>query len=119
MSTSQPRQDDPLVRMHVVTGGRHEPSRNHFNLHTLVISRPELPLAELRHEARQVVELCLPGALSVAEISAYLTLPVSVVLILLVDLMDSSHITIHSQIPRAVPPPRATMEAVLAGLQRI
>jgi len=116
--------DSGLVRPYVVTGGRSAPSRNHFDQVTLVIAGPpELPRTHLGPEHRRVLELCEPGALSVAEISGHLGLPLSVLRILLADLMESGHITTRAG--RVEDPPlaqrldRTLLEAVLAGLRAL
>lgn len=111
--------DGGLVRPYVVTGGRSAPSRNHFDHLTLVIVRPEAPRSHLTAERRRVVELCLPGALSVAEISAHLGLPVSVLCFPLADLMDSGHITTRAPIPPAKQLDPDLLKAVLHGLRAL
>lgn len=119
MTAPRRGRDSGLVRPYVVTGGRSAPSRNHFDHHTLVISRPETPRSHLTAEHRRVVELCLPGALSVAEISSYLGLPVSVLCFPLADLMDSGHITTRAPIPPAQLSDPDLLKAVLHGLRRL
>jgi hypothetical protein len=80
-----------LVRPHVVTGGRAHPTRNVFDLVTLVVAVGEP--AGLTPEKRRIVTLCRGGALSVVEIAGHLHLPVGVTRVLLSDLMDSGHVT--------------------------
>lgn len=116
--------DSGLVRPYVVTGGRSAPSRNHFDQVTLVVAgQSGLPTGHLGPEHRRVLRLCQPGALSVAELSAHLGLPLSVLRILLADLMEGGHITTRAS--RAATPPlaqrldRTLLEAVLAGLRAL
>ncbi|MBA9006891.1 MULTISPECIES: DUF742 domain-containing protein [Thermomonospora] len=94
-----PHNRKALVRPHVVTGGRAHPTRNIFDLVTLVIAAPGDPAAQLTPEQRRIVRLCQGGALSVAEVAGHLSLPVSVVKVLLSDLVDSGHITTRAAGP--------------------
>lgn len=120
MTPPRPRgKEGGLVRPYVVTGGRSSASRNHFDLATLVISHSDLSRTGLTPEQRRVVELCLPGALSAAEISGHLGLPLGVLRILLADLMDSGHITTRAPIPAAQRPGKILLEEVLRGLRAL
>ncbi|RFS84976.1 DUF742 domain-containing protein [Actinomadura spongiicola] len=87
------RNERALVRPHVVTGGRAHPSRNVFDVVTLVFATGDLPRTGLSPEKVRIVELCLGGALSVAEVAGHLGLPVGVTKVLLSDLVDSGHLT--------------------------
>ncbi|ADI06372.1 hypothetical protein SBI_03251 [Streptomyces bingchenggensis BCW-1] len=100
-----------------MTDGRAYPTRNTFDLVTLVMAHPDRPLAGLSPEKRRVMELCLGGALSVAEVAGYLQLPVSVTKVLLGDLVDSGHITTRSPIPTAELPDIQLLQEVLDGLR--
>jgi hypothetical protein len=110
------RPERALVRPHVVTGGRAHPTRNIFDLVTLV-SATRTRATGLSPEKRRVMELCQGGALSVAEVAAHLALPVSVTKVLLSDLVDSGHV-----VTRASPAERDQTEdqllrEVLNGLR--
>lgn len=105
----------PLVRPHVVTGGRAHPTRNIFDLVTLVMAaRSEV--VGLNPEKRRVMELCRGGALSVAEVAGHLDLPVSVTKVLLSDLVDSGHIVTRS-VPETGRPSDRLLQEVLDGLR--
>ena len=60
------------MRSYVVTDGRAHPTRNTLDLVTLVIAAADRPLAGLSPEKRRLMELCRPGALSVAEVAGHL-----------------------------------------------
>ncbi|SUB54209.1 Protein of uncharacterised function (DUF742) [Nocardia brasiliensis] len=69
-------------------------------------------------DTRRVVNLCSRrGALSIAEIAAYLDLPPSVVKIVAADLMDSGHLV--SPTPAEHLPEIALLEEVLNGLRAL
>ncbi|MEV0259831.1 DUF742 domain-containing protein [Streptomyces sp. NPDC050617] len=112
-----PGRDKGLVRPYVVTDGRAYPTRNTFDLVTLVMAHGDRPLGGLSPEKRRLMDLCLGGALSVAEVSGHLMLPVSVVKVLLGDLVDSGHITTRSPIPSAQLPEAQLLQEVLDGLR--
>ncbi|MFH8366600.1 DUF742 domain-containing protein [Streptomyces sp. NPDC018031] len=111
------REERGLVRPYVVTDGRAHPSRNTFDLVTLVMAYGDRPLSGLSPEKRKLMELCLGGALSVAEVASHLRLPVSVTKVLLSDLVDSGHITTRSPIPSAQLPEAQLLQEVLDGLR--
>jgi hypothetical protein len=113
---SPPRPERALVRPHVVTGGRAHPTRNIFDLVTLVIAG-RMPLGGLSPEKRRVMELCEGGALSVAEVAAYLGLPVSVTKVLLSDLVDSGHIVTRAAVAEPEQPDDHLLREVLDGLR--
>jgi hypothetical protein len=117
---ARPGRSSGLVRPYVVTGGRSAPSRNTFDQVTLVmVFHGDLSRAGLTPEQRAVLDLCAPGALSVAEIGSHLGLPLSVLRIVLADLMESGHITTRSTILTARTLDRGLLEAVLAGLEAL
>ncbi|GLY81208.1 DUF742 domain-containing protein [Actinoallomurus iriomotensis] len=113
---SPPRHDRALVRPHVVTGGRAHPTRNIFDLVTLVIAS-RTQVAGLSPEKRKVMELCQGGALSVAEVAAHLALPVSVTKVLLSDLVDSGHIVTRASAAEPAEPSDHLLREVLDGLR--
>ncbi|SEG92064.1 Protein of unknown function [Thermomonospora echinospora] len=106
-----PRNRKALVRPHVVTAGRARPSRNIFDLVTLVIATSG-GVGPLTPEKRRIVTLCQGGALSVAEVAGHLDLPPSVAKVLLSDLVDSGHITTRANAP-ADPADRSAHERLL------
>ncbi|TYB46801.1 DUF742 domain-containing protein [Actinomadura chibensis] len=114
------RNERALVRPHVVTGGRAHPSRNVFDLVTLVIASggPGPPLTGLSPEKVRIVELCRGGALSVVEISGHLGLPVGLTKVLLSDLVDSGHVSTRAGAPAAAQPSQVSLlQEVLDGLR--
>ncbi|WP_328760409.1 DUF742 domain-containing protein [Streptomyces sp. NBC_00271] len=110
------RERQGLVRPYVVTEGRAHPTRNTLDLVTLVIATDK-NVSALSPEKRRLVQLCRAGALSVAEIAAFLSLPVSVTKVLIGDLVDSSHILTRSPIPSAWLPEAEILQEVLNGLR--
>ncbi|MFG2085344.1 MULTISPECIES: DUF742 domain-containing protein [unclassified Spirillospora] len=127
------RNERALVRPHVVTGGRAHPTRNVFDLVTLVIATGDLPLHSggtaalgprqplsrtgLSPEKLRIVELCRGGALSVVEIAGHLGLPVGVTKVLLSDLVDTGHLTTRAGAPAAQQSQVRLLQEVLDGLR--
>jgi DNA-directed RNA polymerase specialized sigma24 family protein len=110
------RRERALVRPHVVTGGRAHPTRNIFDLVTLVFGISD-EVTGLNPETRRVMDLCRGGVLSVAEIAGHLALPVGIVKVLLSDLVDSGHIAIRAPAPDARLPENRLLREVLDGLR--
>ncbi|GJF32367.1 hypothetical protein KNE206_50670 [Kitasatospora sp. NE20-6] len=117
------------VRPYVITGGRSRPSRNVLALESLVSAVPgaDTSGAELNREHRRILALC-GSLLAVAEISAHLHLPLSVVKVLVGDLWDlgAVHVlppatAVHRSpdVPRAERLPTALLEEVLVGLRQL
>ena len=113
---STPRDDRALVRPHVVTGGRAYPTRNIFDLVTLVMATKARTVG-LSPEKRRVMELCQGGALSVAEVAGHLGLAVGITKVLLSDLVDSGHITTRAPVPETSAPEDRLLREVLDGLR--
>src|SRR5690606_41332324 len=87
---------DHPVRSYVLTSGRAHPSRNTLRPETLVRaveSRPLLSTAS-RME-RELVPLCR-GTLALAEVAAYLQLPVSLVAVVVSGPVDPAHVAKRS-----------------------
>ena len=113
---------DRLVRTYVLTSGRSAPTRNHLDQITLISlsqSARHLGRAHLTPEQRGALDLLAASAQSVAELGAQLSLPLSVLRILLADLMESGHITTQRPITQATTIDAKLLEDVLAGLQRL
>jgi hypothetical protein len=119
-----PRPERALVRPHVVTGGRAHPTRNIFDLVTLIVATSDRVYG-LSPEQRRIVELCQGGTLSVAEIAGHLRLPFSVTKVLLSDLVDHGRITTRApgsaagSVSGSVfgPPTTQLLQEVLDGLR--
>jgi hypothetical protein len=109
----------PLVRPYAVTRGRTKSSRHDLNLITLVVSNAyEQPAMD--PEYTEIVRIC-QYPLSIAEISATLGLPLTVVKILVSDLIDQGYLLFSSP-----PSPMNTdtpdmniLQAVLDGIRRL
>ncbi|MFC5663873.1 DUF742 domain-containing protein [Kitasatospora misakiensis] len=110
--------EDAPERFYVITRGHTQPAgRAALDLVTLIVSRAE-PTPSMPPEHAAILRLC-GSPLSVAEISAYLRLPVSAVTVLLADLVAEERVEARASVPAALLPDRALLEAVMHGLQRL
>ncbi|WP_024799470.1 DUF742 domain-containing protein [Nocardia sp. BMG51109] len=113
---SRHRRDPDLVRAYVRTGGRSRATRV-LDLVTLVVTAQDPPPGSTP-DALRVMSVCSRrGALSIAEIAAYLDLPPSVVKIVASDLLDSGHLVNPAPVDQV--PELALLEEVLHGLRAL
>ena len=108
----------PLVRPFALTGGRTQPGDD-FTLITLVTTvDPDLDTVGLQPEHVSILRRCR-HPLAVAEIAAYLDLPVSIVKILLGDLLKLGRITARPPIQVAQAHDIDLLRKVRDGLRRL
>jgi hypothetical protein len=110
--------NDHPVRPYVLTSGRAHPSRNTIRPETLLVVDPDAPRPVApTTQQKALLEMC-GGMLSLAEAAAHLRLPVSLVVVIASDLVDTGHLQIRSA-PRYTPPPAELLEKVLDGLRKL
>lgn len=103
-------------RLYVITGGRSDPAeRTGLDLVTLIVAR-QAPQLGMQPEHASILRLC-SSPLSVAEISAYLGLPVSLITVLLTDLLTEERVEARS--PAHSLPDIELIEAVIHGLRNL
>ena len=114
-------EDARVVRPYALTRGRTRPGRADLPLEALVrgvagISDPAGTL-----ERRRILELVRGEILSVAELSAHLSLPLGVVRVLVGDLADDGLVVVHSGSPTAASPATnlTVLESVLNGIHSL
>lgn len=107
----------PLVRPYAVTRGRTRGPQVTLQLITLVVATQTITRdsrAQLGPEHLRILSLCHHPT-SVAELSAHLGLPLSIVKILIGDLVDLRLVATRSA---AMPDPHV-LQAVLNGIRRL
>ncbi|GGS55715.1 MULTISPECIES: DUF742 domain-containing protein [Actinokineospora] len=109
----------PLVRPYAMTRGRTRPNAPNLNLVTQVraAGHPADPGA-LSPEHLQILEIC-QAPLSVAEVAAYLDVPLVVVKVLLGDLMERGHVVAGALFQTSDITDTKLLQAVLDGIRRI
>jgi len=107
----------PLVRPYAMTRGRTRSGHAELQMITLVVAMQQVTptlTATLDPEHLQIFSLC-QRATSVAEVSAEMHLPLSVVKILLGDLIESRLVSFRS----AVRPDVKVLQAVINGIRQL
>ncbi|MEV5547054.1 DUF742 domain-containing protein [Streptomyces sp. NPDC052309] len=100
-----------------VIGGEADGERADIDLVTLIVACADPPVSATPEQAA-VLRLC-SAPLSVAELSAYLSLPFSVVTVLLTDLLAAELVQARAPIVRQKVADRSLLEAVMHGLQKL
>ncbi|WP_431985918.1 DUF742 domain-containing protein [Streptomyces griseoflavus] len=103
-------------RLYVVAGPDGE--RADIDLVTLIVARSPDPPPSATPEQAALLRLCA-APLSVAELSAYLSLPFGVVTVLLTEMLTAELVQARSSAVREALPDRSLLEAVMHGLQRL
>ncbi|MES4908508.1 MULTISPECIES: DUF742 domain-containing protein [unclassified Streptomyces] len=110
----------PIVRSFARTGGRTRPTRDEFNLITLIIAtNTDTARHGLEPEHIVILRMCTGTPLSVAEIAARLDMPATVAKVLLGDLLDMGAIHTRAPIALAEAPEIHVLQAVLDGIRRL
>jgi hypothetical protein len=105
-----------LIRPYTVNAGRTRPTVE-LDLLSLVITTGRAT-PDMDSEHIKVLELC-HTPISVAEVAAYIRLPVVVAKVLLADLVDRGAMVTQAPRPSSVATDRVLLEKLLDGLQRI
>ncbi|MGA4843016.1 DUF742 domain-containing protein [Streptomyces sp. G45] len=103
------------ARLYILTG--EDTERAPLDLVTLIVAKGD-PSPTAQPEQSAVLRLC-QTPLSVAEVSAYLALPFSVVTVLLTELLAADLVQARAPIVRSALPDRSLLEAVMHGLQKL
>ncbi|MFG1810707.1 DUF742 domain-containing protein [Streptomyces sp. NPDC049040] len=116
----------PVVRPYAMTRGRtSHAAEAKLDLIALVIAQSDDADADvdddrtLSPEHLDIVERCRLQAVSVAELAADLDLPVGVVRVLIGDLLEGGHATVHQPVPPAELPDESILREVINGLRAL
>ncbi|MFD1658027.1 DUF742 domain-containing protein [Streptomyces caeni] len=104
-------------RLYILTGVTDGGERAPIDLVTLIVASADPPPTATPEQAA-LLRIC-QAPLSVAEISAYLSLPFSVVTVLITDLLAAELVQARAPIARQAMPDRSLLEAVMHGLQKL
>jgi hypothetical protein len=99
----------------VITEGRASPTRRTLELLTLVTA-VRAASRDMSPEKCRVVEVCTGGVLSIAEVAGHLSLPATVVKVLISDLVDTGHILTRAAEPPVELPDDQILLEILNGL---
>jgi len=114
-------EDARVVRPYALTRGRTRPGRADLPLEALVRGVAGISDPAGTPERRRILDLAGAGILSVAELSAHLSLPLGVVRVLVGDLADDGLVVVHSGSPTAASPATnlTVLESVLNGIHSL
>lgn len=108
-----------VVPVFAVTGGRTRSHGRDLPVESLVtVVDPTARTADLQKEYRVIMELAV-RPVSLVEIGAQLRVPVGVARVLVSDLAESGHLTVHTPLPAGSDgsPPAAVLTRLLEGLR--
>ncbi|MFC3999699.1 DUF742 domain-containing protein [Nocardiopsis sediminis] len=108
-----------LVRPYAMTGGRTRPAGSGLDMISIVVAtreRFDWHLLEPEHAA--ILRLC-HRPVSVAELSAQMDIPMTVVKVLLGDLIARGDVLARAPLPPADLPEMNILQAVLDGIRRL
>ncbi|MBV2364905.1 DUF742 domain-containing protein [Streptomonospora nanhaiensis] len=109
----------PLVRPYTVTGGRTRPVDAGLDMISIVVAtRESADAAALEPEHAAILRMC-DRPVSVAELSAQLDLPITVVKVLLGDLITAGDVLARAPLPVSDTPQLDVLQAVLDGIRRL
>jgi hypothetical protein len=110
----------PLVRLFAITRGRGRAARPELNVATLVVdAAPGTALRRTDPEYAAIVQLC-HNPQSVAEVSARLSLPLTMTKVLIGDLLDDGRLICRSTQPTmGAESDLGLLRAVLEGIRAI
>jgi hypothetical protein len=110
-----------VVRPYALTRGRTRPGRADLPLEALVRRVPGAADARPTSERRRILALADAGLLSVAELSAHLSLPLGVVRVLVGDLADEGLLLVHTGSSTSTAPAAnlTVLESVLNGISSL
>lgn len=114
-----PDEAGSLVRPYVMTTGRQPAGSVELDMISVVVAvHSEVDDVSLEPEQASILRLCqLPQ--SVAEVSAHLALPITVVKVLIADLTTRGYVFTRAPHATESPVSRNLLEAVLDGIQQL
>lgn len=113
--------DSRIVRPYTRTRGRTRPARNDLPLEALVSAVPGATDPVATSERRGILKLAGESMLSIAELSAHLSLPLGVIRVVVGDLADQGLVTVHTGSASSANPANdlKVLESVLDGISAL
>jgi hypothetical protein len=110
-----------VVRPYTMTRGRTRAARFDLPLEALVRGVAGATDPAPSPERKRILEMASVGVVSVAELSAHLSLPLGVVRVLVGDLADEELVVVHTGASAAAPPATnlKVLESVLNGISSL
>ena len=111
-------EESRTLRPFMLTGGRTQVTVDGLEFETLVERTDHGDPSELRFESAQVIGLCA-DPLSVAEISAHLSIPIGSTMVLVSDLIASGHLLSHRIYNADSDPGVSLITRIIAGVKQL
>lgn len=108
----------PAVRPFLLTGGRTQTTVAGLEYETLVERIDGTDVSRLRFESAQVVDLC-DAPLSVAEVSAHLSIPLGTAMVLVGDLVADGHLEAHHTYNAETDAGVGLLTRIIAGVKQL
>jgi len=106
------------LRPYLLTGGRTQTEVDGLAFETLVERTNNADQHGLRFESVRVVEMC-DEPISVAEVSAHLSIPLGSTMVLIGDLITSGHLLSHRTINAASDAGVSLVTRIIAGVKQL
>ena len=106
------------LRPYLLTGGRTHAEVEGLAFETLVQKVDGVDGTRLRFESAQVVDMC-DSPISVAEISAHMSIPLGATMVLIGDLISSGHVVSHRTINAASDAGVSLLTRIIAGVKQL
>jgi hypothetical protein len=106
------------LRPYLLTGGRTHAEVEGLVFETLVQKVDGVDGTRLRFESAQVVDMC-DSPISVAEISAHMSIPLGATMVLIGDLISSGHLVSHRTINAASDAGVSLLTRIIAGVKQL
>ena len=106
------------LRPFLLTGGRTKSNVDDLEFETLVERTGQGDVSSLRFESAQVIDVC-DSPLSVAEISAHLSIPLGSAMVLVGDLIADGHLLSHRTYNAASDSGVSLVTRIIAGVKQL
>jgi len=111
--------ESQALRPYLLTGGRtHSEVKHGLVFETLVERVAGTDTSKLRFESAKAYSMC-DSLISVAEISAHMSIPLGTTMVLISDLIDSGHLVSHRTINAASDAGVSLVTRIIAGVKQL
>lgn len=111
-------EESRTLRPYLLTGGRTHTDVDGLAFETLVQTIGDGDTSRLRFESAKAIEMC-DEPISIAEISAHLSIPLGSTMVLIGDLIASGHLRSHKTINAASDAGVSLLTRIIAGVKQL
>lgn len=106
------------LRPYLLTGGRTRTNVDGLKFETLVEQTEQVDTSRLRFESAKLIDMCRKP-ISVAELSAHLSIPLGSTMVMIGDLIASGHLLSHRTINAASDAGVSLVTRIIAGVKKL